>query len=73
MTMLERFPSSDQATPGDWLWPRDIIAELGRPKTNATSAGVSRALSRLRERGLVARTGERSFRYLRMAFTKGEQ
>jgi predicted transcriptional regulator len=38
-----------------WTLPRDIIARLELPATNATRASVSRALHRLCERGLVVR------------------
>ena len=57
----------------DWALPRDIIRSLGRPKTRATQATISRALLRLHEKGLVARaSGEladvgKSFHYLRIS------
>jgi DNA-binding MarR family transcriptional regulator len=75
--ILAVLPSSDQAKPG--ALPREIIERLGMPTSNVTSATVSRALMRLCERGLVTRTtGEvanvgRSFQYLRVDLTAGEQ
>ena len=72
--MLERWPTFEQATHlGDWALPRDIIEGLGLPKSNAARASLSKALLRLHDRGLVARSsgdvakvGE-SFRYVRIA------
>ena len=78
LAALDRWPLYEQAmtaTPGqldDWAFPRDIIEHLGLPKSGVTSASVSRALSRLCDRGLVARASGkvasvgRSFRYLKI-------
>jgi DNA-binding MarR family transcriptional regulator len=79
LAVLEQLPSSDQAQPGDWALPRDIIDRLGMPKSGVTSASMSRALLRLCQRGLVERTtGEvanvgQSFLYLRVELPVGEQ
>ena len=78
LAALDRWPLYEQAmtaTPGqldDWAFPRDIIEHLGLPKSGVISVSVSRALSRLCDRGLVARESGnvasvgRSFRYLKM-------
>ena len=69
------FEMAEAAAPAnvkDWALPRDIIRCLGRPKTRATQAKVSRAFLRLHEKGLVARaSGEladvgKAFHYLRI-------
>ena len=76
LAVLERWPTFEQATPGylgDWALPRDIIEGLGLPKNNATRASLSKALLRLHDRGLVARSSGqvakvgKSFWYVRIA------
>jgi hypothetical protein len=78
LAVLEQWPTfevADSVAPGsvkDWALPRDIIRGLGRPKTRATQATISRALLRLHEKGLVARASDeladvgKAFHYLRI-------
>jgi hypothetical protein len=77
--VLENWPSFEDATlsaPGSigcWAKPGDIIQALGRSKSPASRAAMSKALLRLHQRGLVARAaGEvaaagMGFRYVRVA------
>jgi len=78
LAVLDQWPSFEKATAArpaqrdDWAVPRDIIERLELPKNAVTRASLSRALSRLHKRGLVARAfGQlvsvgRSYRYLKI-------
>lgn len=79
LAVLDGWPALEECLPGSlgaWARPSDIIAALGRPRTAATRAAVSKALARLHERGIVARaSGElvivgKSFRYVRITDPK---
>lgn len=50
---LAAFKAPDTAHIGDLPRTGEIIGSLGRPRTTSNYAAVSRALSRLEERGLV--------------------
>ena len=78
LAVLDEWPSFEEAKalrPGsvaDWALPRDIIARLGKKKSAAMRAAISKSLLRLYQRGMIARASGslavagKSFRYLRI-------
>jgi hypothetical protein len=69
---LEDFPTRVEISLATWARPLQIMQRLGLPSTAANRAALSRALSRLYGRGLVARASGamasqgKSFRYVRI-------
>ena len=85
LAALDGWPSAEQATamsPGKvdaWARPGELIERLDLPKTSDTRAVLSRALRRLCQRQLVARTAAGKiaaigkYRYLKVAGPVGYQ